>query len=117
MKLWTGAVLVLLAFNATAQSAGGGSGYYERLQYREDDPFVFCTQGRKERDKCWIPLPPYTGNFMMMPYCNPPNSPYGKSWTQDDWSSLYQYQSVCPRAINSGQWEGSGRPEQTPFSH
>lgn len=53
---------------------------------------------------------------MMMPYCSPPNQ-YGKSWTQDDWNSLYQYQRVCPQAINSGRWDGSGRPEQVPNSH
>lgn len=115
MKIWIGLVIVLVSFNAVAQS--GGTGYYEQLQYRDNDPFVFCTQGRKEKDKCWIPLPPYTGNFMAMPYCNPPNTYSGKSWTQDDWNSYYQYLRVCPRAINSGRWDGTGKPEETPNSH
>lgn len=95
------------------------SGSYERLQYRDDDPFVFCTQGQDPRINpapCWKPLPPYTGNYMMMPYCRPPN-PYGKDWTQDDWNSLRQYLSVCSRAITPGSWEGQVRPEQTPHTH
>lgn len=45
MKYWIGTVLALMAFNTAAQSAGAasGSGYYEQLQYRSNDPFVFCT--------------------------------------------------------------------------
>ena len=51
-----------------------------------------------------------------MPYCDPPN-PYGKPWTKDDTLSLAQYKTVCPKAISSGRWEGSGRPEYTPIRH
>lgn len=112
MRMFVPAVLCAIAFSAVAQS----SGYYEQIQYRDNDPFVFCTQGQKNMDKCWIPLPPYTGNYMMMPHCNPPNQ-YGKSWTNDDWASLYQYLRVCPQAMESGAWEGQGRPEQTPNNH
>lgn len=110
-----GILLSLLVFDLSAQS----SGYYRRLDYRANDPFVFCTQGQDPKINpapCWKPMPPYTGAFMYMPYCRPFN-PYGKDWTQDDKRSFSQYLSVCPQAINSGQWEGAGRPEQTPYDH
>lgn len=89
------------------------------LRYRMNDPFLFCTYGQDRRlapAPCWIPLPPYTGNFMMMPYCDPPNT-YGKSWTQADTDSLQQYVSICPQALTSGPWRGQGAPDSTPFVH
>ncbi|WP_024889869.1 hypothetical protein [Luteimonas huabeiensis] len=96
------------------------SGFYERLRYRDDDPFVFCTQGQDpqiEPFPCWRPQPPYTGAYTLMPYCRPPN-PYGwKSWTYADRDSLQQYLRVCPKAGASGQWEGAGRPEFDPVRH
>lgn len=107
---------LLVLFDLSAQST---SGYYQRLHYRMDDPFVFCTQGqdiKRNPMPCWKPMPPFTGAYMMMPYCRPPN-PYGKDWTQDDTNSLRQYLSVCPQAITSGRWEGAGRPEYAPISH
>jgi hypothetical protein len=106
---------LLVLFDLSAQS----SGYYQRLYYRMDDPFVFCTQGqdvRRNPAPCWKPMPPFTGAYMLMPYCRPPN-PYGKNWTQDDTLSFRQYLSVCPQAITSGRWEGRGRPEHAPISH
>lgn len=112
-----GILLGLLAlFDLSAQST---SGYYQRLFYRMDDPFVFCTQGqdiRRNPAPCWKPIPPFTGAYTLMPYCDPPN-PYGKPWTKDDTLSLAQYKAVCPKAISSGRWEGSGRPENTPIRH
>jgi hypothetical protein len=112
MKTWMLLALAACSLQASAQSAG----YYEPLRYRSNDPFLFCTKGQQNADKCWVPLPPYTGAYMMMPYCDPPNT-YGKPWTQADYDSLQQYQSVCPRADNSGNWEGRGQPESTPFTH
>lgn len=106
---------MLVLFDLSAQSGG----YYQRLYYRADDPFVFCTQGQDIKINpapCWKPMPPYTGAYMMMPYCRPPN-PYGKDWTADDTRSLQQYLSVCPQAGTSGRWEGAGRPEYSPFGH
>ncbi|WP_153242646.1 hypothetical protein [Frateuria defendens] len=103
--------LVAMAFAAQAGAQG-----YEFLRYRINDPFVFCTQGQINPDKCWWPMPPYTGAFMQNPSCDPPN-PYGRSWTAADWDSLGQYQQVCPQAITSGAWTGTVPPESTPFEH
>ena len=111
---------ILMVFALFALEAAAQSGYYEQIQYRSDDPFVFCTQGqgwKKAPMQCWIPLPPYTGNYMMMPYCAPPNYYSGMQWTQDDWSSWQQYLTVCPQAQTSGAWEGSGQPDATPGDH
>ena len=115
MKCWIALSLAFVALNASAQSVG----YYEPLRYRDNDPFVFCTQGQDLKlnpAPCWKPLPPYTGNHMWMPYCRPPN-PYGKDWTDEDWDSYFQYLRVCPAAIKSGRWEGEGRPESSPYEH
>ena len=119
MRNWTLTLLAIASAGAGAQevmSQRGEGG----LTYREGDPFLFCEQGqgwKRAPEQCWIPLPPYTGNFMMMPYCSPPNS-YGKSWTQDDTRSLAQYQSICPRAVASGRWDGqNGQKDGTPMDH
>jgi hypothetical protein len=116
MKRWISvAFLSALALQASAQS----SGFYEKIFYREDDPFVFCTKGQRTEAKCWIPTPPYLGGWMYNApaYCDLPYTPYGKPWTQDDYASLIQYESVCPNANHSGQWKGSGDPERTPRIH
>lgn len=115
LKLCLG-VLVLLTFKLNAQS----DGYYAPIFYRDNDPFVFCTKGQdpqKNPDACWKPMPPYTGQFMMMPHCDPPN-PYGQPWDNDDTVSFAQYQATCGRAgPDGGRWEGSGRPEMSPYRH
>lgn len=105
-------LLGMCSFSLLAQS----SGYYQSLDYRADDPFVFCTQGQKNPDKCWIPVEPYLGQFVAMWYCDPPNY-WGKSWTSDDYASLAQYVSTCPMAGTSGGWEGKGTPEDSPVTH
>jgi len=90
-------------------------GYYQGLNYRQDDPFLFCRKGQDRKIDalpCWIPLPPYTGNFTVMPYCVPP-SKWGKKWTNDDRQSLSEYVTRCPHAEDSGRWEGPGIPEHT----
>lgn len=112
MKTVVAAVLGFLFFNASAQS-----GYYEALRYRANDPFLFCTKGQVNRDKCWAPVAPYLGQYIMLPHCDPPN-PKGKPWTHADKDSLSQYLRICPRAMSSGRWEGKeGSPERVPFSH
>ncbi|MFC3656828.1 hypothetical protein FZ025_00430 [Xanthomonas hyacinthi] len=102
-----------LAGNALAQSVNAPQ---ETLRYRDNDPFVFCTEGQKNPDKCWMPLPPYTGNYMTMPYCQPVD-PYGKPWTPQDYDSLGQYQRVCPRALKSGSWTGPKPANMSPTAH
>lgn len=105
-------LLGICSFSVLAQS----SGYYQSLAYRDNDPFVLCTQGQKTPDKCWVPVPPFLGQFMMMPYCDPPNY-WGKPWTSDDYASLAQYESTCPMAVSSGGWKGENVPENSPISH
>jgi hypothetical protein len=112
MKLPLAVALLVIGADAAAQ--------YYQLSYRDNDPFVFCTQGQNPKEvpaPCWKPLPPFTGNFMMMPYCKPPSYPYGKSWTNDDWKSLGEYLVVCPWAKESGGWKGEGSPESSPHEH
>lgn len=107
-------VLVLLSFRLDAQQ-----GYYGKLTYRYNDPFLFCTKGQDRKMNpapCWIPMYPYTGNFMLMPYCRPPN-PYGKDWSQDDTKSYQEYLTTCPQAMSSGRWKGPGQAETSPFQH
>lgn len=108
-------VLVLLTMKLDADA----DGFYSPLSYRKDDPFLFCTKGQdpqKNPAPCWRPIPPFTGEYMMMPYCKPPSYPYGKDWTQDDIKSLQEYIVVCPNAESSGAWEGGGMPETSPDS-
>jgi hypothetical protein len=98
-------------------SAQAGQGMYEKLNYRNDDPFVFCTQGQDTWDTCWKPIPPYTGAWIYTGICDEPN-PKGRSWYQRDRDSLSQYMRVCPNAIDSGSWDGrGGAPENTPGPH
>jgi hypothetical protein len=88
------------------------------LQFRANDPFVFCTQGQDLPDPCWKPLPPYTGGgaWTFTGVCDPPNK-YGRSWTADDRLALSQYQAICAKAHNSGAWTGDTPPEMVPFKH
>lgn len=82
------------------------------LTYRDSDPFLFCTEGQDYREKperCWWPMPNYTGAWFPAPWCKPYN-PYGRAWDQDDIRSLQQYLSVCPIAMNSGGWDGKDGP-------
>jgi hypothetical protein len=99
-----------------------GGAFYEFIRYRDNDPFLFCTDGQdpeKFPDRCWWPIAPFTGAFMMNPICRPPN-PYGKDWTSADWDSLGQYLRVCPMAGGkSGPWNSkSGKqPNMVPHKH
>ena len=87
------------------------------FHYRDNDPFVFCTYGQRAPTKCWIPVSPASGTYYPDPTCNPPNSPYGRPWTQDDYDSLSEYVSICPKALGQGKWTGSGTGEQSPTMH
>jgi hypothetical protein len=114
MKHWIAMTALLLALPAAAQVGVGG------LTYRQGDPFLFCTQGQFVPAQwlrgCWWPLDPASGTFTMNPSCDPPD-PYGRPWSSDDYASLAQYQSICPQAIKSGSWKGTGDGSDVPFSH
>jgi len=113
MKRWMLMVAVALALPALAQDQSGTGG----LTYRKGDPFLFCHQGQDPKTlPCWLPTPPYTGAWINAPYCEPDDE-YGKAWTSDDYESLSQYQQICPKAITSGDWKGSGDPSTSPMSH
>lgn len=115
-----GARLLIVVLGVSMGRAEANEAYSLRLPFRADDPFVFCTQGQ-DRDAnplpCWIPTPPYTGQFLTMPYCTPPNPWGGKSWTDDDYASLGYYLEVCPHGETPGNWKGSGPPDRVPFKH
>lgn len=119
-------LLTLACASATALAQSGGSGYYKGpngLSFRQNDPFVFCKQGPSIQQgeisapACWKPLPPYTGNWTPTFLCKPENYYGARSWEQADYKSLKEYLEVCPRAEDSGSWEGQGRPEDSPFTH
>lgn len=89
------------------------------LTYRDSDPFLFCEQGQDVRRaplRCWMPVPPYTGAFVVLPHCQPIN-PYGKTWSSDDTNSFRQYLTVCPVGEQPGRWDGPGRKDMTPHQH
>ncbi|MFT4198982.1 MAG: hypothetical protein QM601_13960 [Pseudoxanthomonas sp.] len=111
---WNALVLALLSWQASAQDAG----MYEALRYRMDDPFVFCTYGQRNDDKCWIPTDHLGGWMFNLPaFCDPPFYFYGKQWTSADVDSLIQYGRVCPNARQDGSWGGQGDPQDVPVSH
>ena len=82
----------------------------------------FCVlhQGYKEipAQACWVPVAPYLGQWVYTGVCRPPNY-YGRNWNNEDYDALSQYQRICPRAMQSGTWEGKtgGSPQMTPFKH
>lgn len=137
MKSWIFAlVLLLLAGNAFAlekpplpcAGISTSQGCYSKLQdsngksFRDDDPFLFCSDGMKERPRAWNPLAPAMGTWYPTPgYCAVPATScpyvYGINWTQREIDGVYLYMRVCPAAKRKGNWEGGGRPENTPHNH
>lgn len=97
-------------------TAANAQGFYQELQHRTNDPFVFCTYGQRILVPCWKPLPPFTGNWMLTGACNPPNQ-YGRSWTNDDTQAFAEYLTVCPQAMTSGDWNGNGDGTSVPIPH
>src|SRR4051812_32211398 len=87
------------------------------IHYRDNDPFVFCTYGQRVVTKCWTPASPAAGTIIMDPSCNPPDIYSPRTWTEDDWASLYEYQSICPKAMGQGKWTGSGTGQESPTIH
>ena len=117
-------LLIALACASATALAQGGSGYYKKLSFRKDDPFVFCRQGPSIQQgeisapACWKPIPPYTGAWTPTFLCKPENKYGARRWKQADYKSLNEYLEVCPHAgPKGGAWEGQGRPEDSPFTH
>jgi len=112
-----GLVALSLTFSAFPAFPAFGE-FYEPLQFRANDPFVFCQHGYEPTiaNACWIPLSPATGTSLPTGMCDPPNT-YGRPWTARDYQALQQYIRVCPQAISSGEWRGNGDSQSTPFQH
>lgn len=123
MKTWIWMATLCLGMQATAQAEPG---VYQQLPCRDNDPFVFCTQGCKGQDKNWTPLDPISATWLpVQGYCPWPSTsdcwvgPYyvGKAWTQTAFEAWGKYVSICPAAKQQGDWKGPGRPESTPHEH
>lgn len=137
MMRWLFVLILLFACgNAFGQSKPAppcagistSQGCYTKLKdstgqlFRDDDPFLFCTDGMKERPRAWNPLVPTAGTWFPTPgYCVVPatNCPYryGKDWSQREVDGVFLYMRVCPAAKQQGRWDGPGRPENSPHSH
>src|SRR5580765_8980572 len=85
---------------------------YKFLRWRDNDPFVFCTQGIKDQDRAWRPIDPISGAWMLTPgYCPFPvtgSCPYPftmlMAWSQNSFDSFWDYQSVCKWPHRKGDW-------------
>ncbi|UYB52716.1 hypothetical protein OCJ37_01755 [Xanthomonas sp. AM6] len=123
MKRWIWILVAFFGLQATAEAAG----FYVPLACRDDDPFVFCTQGCKDQDKNWIPTDPVSGAWIAAPgYCPYPTTGtccFGYvcflPWTQTAVTAVGQYMSVCPVARKEGNWKNTDgrRPESVPYDH
>ncbi|WCE02634.1 hypothetical protein [Pseudoxanthomonas sp. JBR18] len=126
-KRWIALVFAGLSAHAVAQSGN----FYEVIRYRDNDPFVFCTEGWKRDgdyfDTAWEPIPQYTGPWIphWPLWCSIPTTScpenYGyyrpRDWTQKDLDAWQQYTRVCPAAMNSGKWNGQENANDTPGRH
>jgi hypothetical protein len=71
----------------SSQTALADKGYYEYLQYYNNDPFTFCTVGVPE--DCWAPIDPATGTYTVTnQYCF-------------NAESAMTFARVCPKAFNN----------------
>lgn len=106
MKTWIFAATLLFTGTASAQF----------VNYRDNDPFVFCTYGVKNPARCWWPISPLSGTVFEDPTCDPPNTPYGRPKTPDDYASEAEWFAVCT-GVGQGKWKGQGTGEQVPYDH
>ena len=118
-KIATGVFGLITCLTVGAQ----GTGYYQPIPYRDNDPFVFCHYGNKNAI-CWWPAPPYTGGsaYTVNPMCRPPiaqcSGYYCIEDPQEEIDGLFNYyEVVCPHAMTSGEWKGPGTGQETPFEH
>jgi len=109
MKYWM--ALAGLLFASAAAATGPSD-----LNYRSNDPFVFCTYGQINPLKCWWPVSAAAGLIFEDPTCDPPNTPYGRPWTADDYESKREWYKICT-GVGQGPWKGAGTGEQVPYLH
>lgn len=104
---WIAAVLLAFLLPISARSDT-----FLPIPFRDNDPFVFCTQGWSpfKVDMGWIPAPPYTTGLII------PLHPTWW-WSPQDWSALWYYQVVCPGALVPGAWTGPEPPQVAPVFH
>ena len=99
-----------------AATAFAGSVSAQALNYRAGDPFVFCTYGQLNPMRCWTPISAAAGAVWTDPSCDPPNAPYGRPWTADDYASLTEWYTICT-GVGQGPWKGPGTGQEAPIPH
>jgi hypothetical protein len=125
MKHWLRLAAMLALYLGMQITALADKGVYRDLVCRDNDPFVFCTQGCKGQDKNWTPIKPIAGSWRAeRGYCPYPTTGkccFGyvcfRPWTQTAVAAVYQYMDICPAAEQEGDWTGSERPESVPYDH
>lgn len=118
-------IFLLLAVASCWPARAGETPHYQRLGFRDNDPFVFCTQGLKDNPRAWSPEQPARALWRLTPgYCPVPSTgtcpiyPYTyKRWSNKDVNALSQYLSTCPHGEREGRWRGQGKPENAPYAH
>lgn len=117
-------VIWILALFFAGQADVQAQSIYRKLVCRDNDPFVFCTQGCKGVDKNWAPLDPISGSTTpVLGYCVLPSpsvcckGPYCGAWTATAIEAYYQYKEICPKAMKQGKWNGTKPPEAVPYVH
>ncbi|QNH19478.1 hypothetical protein HEP73_00368 [Xanthomonas sp. GW] len=123
MKRW---IWILVAFFGL-QGVANAVPVYEDLSCRKNDPFVFCTQGCKGKDKNWIPVTPSAGLWVAAPtYCPWPTTTGPccvgnvcfRTWTQTAVDAVGEYMRICPDGGGkASDWKGRQRPEKVPEDH
>ena len=123
---WRLVVLLALLPGVLPSAFADEPGTSLRLACRDDDPFVLCTQGCRNRDYNWRPVAPVAGTWIAVPgYCPWPQSQGAccvgnacfRLWTDTAVRAVAQYMAICPRAHQQGRWLGPGRPDKTPHDH
>lgn len=113
---------VLLLACALASSSAIAQVGEQGLLWRAGDPFVFCRYGLDKTPKAWFTMPNYATSVpgitpLYCPFPTPNCGPYMIGWNQTEILSYFSYLNICPRAENSGRWEGSGDGTKSPFKH
>lgn len=134
MKHWklyaAGAAILIASGTAMAQSAPyadlTAGGTLDNNHSRQNDPFVFCTEGVKN-GKVWRVRNPNTpmlavlgvGWINIAPYCPWPSTVgtnYCKGWPQQDVTAWGNYVAICNDGGTRRDWKsqrGQGAANQT----